>query len=171
MKTYFLTLSLFFGCCFFVFAQEADVQYKVTKEYDKNGNLIRYDSIKTQKNKWVSSNYSFNFNQDDLDSLLNGLDHIGTKMGIFLSDSISHKIDQVFKDKNFHIWMDDFEDNGFYLKLDDMEMDLDSLESHARIKMHHFRAKNDSVIEQHLEKELKRIQKKLEKIKAKRKTQ
>lgn len=171
MKTYFLTLSLFFGCCFFVFAQEADVQYKVTKEYDKNGNLIRYDSIKTQKNKWVSSNYSFNFNQENLDSLLNGQDHISTKMGIFLSDSISHKIDQVFKDKNFHIWMDDFEDDRFYLKLDDMEMDLDSLKSHARIKMHHFRTKNDSVIEQHLEKELKRIQKKLEKIKAKRKTQ
>jgi hypothetical protein len=37
--------------------------------------------------------------------------------------------------------------------------------------MHHFRAKNDSIIEQHLEEELKRIQKKLEKIKAKRKTQ
>jgi len=67
--------------------------------------------------------------------------------------------------------MDDFEDNGFYLKLDDMDMDLDSLRSHARIKMHHFRAKNDSIIEQHLEEELKRIQKKLEKIKAKRKTQ
>ncbi len=171
MKTYFLILSLFLGCCFFVFAQEADVQYKVTKEYDKNGNLIRYDSIKTQKNKWVSSNYSFNFNQDDLDSLLNGLDHIGTKMGIFLSDSISHRINRVFKDKNFHIWMDDFDDNGFYLKLDDMEMDLDSLRSHARIKMHDFSAKNDSIIELHLEKELKRIQKKLKKIKAKKEAQ
>lgn len=171
MKTYFLTLILFFSCCFFVLAQQADVQYKVTKEYDKNGNLIRYDSIRTKQNKWVTSNYSFNFNQEDLDSLLNGLDHIGTKMGVFLSDSISHKIDQVFKNKNFHIWMDDFEDNRFYLKLDDMDMDLDSLRSHARIKMHHFRAKNDSIIEQHLEEELKRIQKKLEKIKAKRKTQ
>ena len=128
-------------------AQQADVQYKVTKEYDKNGNLIRYDSIRTKQNKWVTSNYSFNFNQEDLDSLLNGLDHIGTKMRVFLSDSISHKIDQVFKNKNFHIWMDDFEDNGFYLKLDDMDMGLDSLRSHTRIKMHHFRAKNDSIIE------------------------
>jgi len=37
--------------------------------------------------------------------------------------------------------------------------------------MHHFKAKNDSLIEQHLEKELKRIQKELKKIKAKKRAQ
>ena len=167
MKTYFLSLSLFFSATFFILAQDADVEYRVTKEYNENGDLIRYDSIKTQKNKWVSSNYSFNFNEEDLDSLLVGLDQIGHGIRVFISDSISHKIDQVLKDKNFHIWMDEFEHNDFSFKIKDM----DSLATHARIKMHHFKAKNDSIMEQHLKKELKRIEKKLEKIKAKRQAQ
>ena len=77
MKTYIPKLSFFFGATFFTFAQNADVEYRVTKEYNEKGDLIRYDSIKTQKNKRVISNYSFNFNEEDLDSLLIGLEHIG----------------------------------------------------------------------------------------------
>ena len=73
MKTYFLSISLFFSVTFFVLAQDSYVEYRVTKEYNENGDLIRYDSIRTQKNKWVSSHYSFNFNEEDLDSLLVGL--------------------------------------------------------------------------------------------------
>lgn len=65
MKTYFLSISLFFSVTFFVLAQDSDVEYRVTKEYNENGDLIRYDSIRTQKNKWVSSHYSFNFNEED----------------------------------------------------------------------------------------------------------
>lgn len=169
MKTYFLYLSLFFSATFFALAQDTDVEYRVTKEYNEEGNLIRYDSIKTQKNKWVASNYSFNFDEEDLDSLLAGLEHIGNGIGVFISDSISHRIDQVFNDKNFHIWMDDFDHNDFSIKIEGM--DTDSLAAHARIKMHDFKAKNDSIIEQHLEKELKRIQKELKKIKAKKRAQ
>lgn len=167
MKTYFLSLSLFLSATFFALAQDADVEYRVTKEYNENGDLIRYDSIRTQKNKWVSSNYSFNFNEEDLDSLLVGLKHIGNGISVFASDSISHRINQVLKDKNFHIWMDDFDHDDFFIKIKDM----DSLAAHARIKMHHFKASNDSIMEQHLEKELKRIEKKLKKIKAKRQAQ
>ena len=63
--------------------------------------------------------------------------------------------------------MDEFDHNDFSFKIKDM----DSLATHARIKMHRFKAKNDSIMEQHLEKELKRIEKKLEKIKAKRQAQ
>lgn len=165
MKTYILYLSLFFSATFFALAQDTNVEYCVTKEYNKNGDLIRYDSIKTQKNKWVKSNYSFNFNEEDLDSLLVGLELIGEGINVFISDSISHRIDQVFKDKNFHIWMDDFDHNDFFIKIE--EMDMDSLAAHARIKMNHFKAKNDSLMEQHLEKEIKRIQKKLKKIQSK----
>ena len=146
MKTYFLSLSLFFSATFFILAQDADVEYRVTKEYNENGDLIRYDSIKTQKNKWVSSNYSFNFNEEDLDSLLVGLDHIGHGIRVFISDSISHKIDQVLKDKNFQRMDDDHNDFSFKIK------DMDSLSTHARIKMHRFKARNDSIMEQHLKK-------------------
>ena len=169
MKTYFLYLSLFFIVTFFSHAQDADVEYRVIKEYNENGDLICYDSIKTKKNKWVSSNYSIDFNQEDLDSLLVGLEHIGNGINVFVSDSISQKIKQVFKDKKVHIWMDDFDHNDFSIKIEGM--DTDSLAAHARIKMHHFKAKNDSLIEQHLEKELKRIQKELKKIKAKKRAQ
>ena len=169
MKTYILKLSFFFGATFFTFAQNADVEYRVTKEYNEKGDLIRYDSIKTQKNKRVISNHSFNFNEEDLDSLLIGLEHIGKGISVFISDSVTRKIDQVFKDKNFHIWMDDFDLNDFSVEIEDM--DIDSLAAHARIRMLHLDRKNDSIIEKHLEKELKRIQKKLKKIKAKKQAQ
>ena len=49
MKTYFLFLSLFLSATFFALAQDADVEYRVTKEYNENGDLIRYDSIRTKK--------------------------------------------------------------------------------------------------------------------------
>ena len=163
MKTYFLSISLFFSVTFFVLAQDSDVEYRVTKEYNENGDLILYDSIRTQKNKWVSSHYSFNFNEEDLDSLLGGLKHIGNGINVFISDSISQRIDQVLKDKNFHIWMDEFDHNDFSFKVKGM----DSLATHARIKMHHYKEKNDSIMEKYLEKELKHIEKKLEKIKEK----
>ena len=163
MKTYILKLSFFFGATFFTFAQNAEVEYRVTKEYNENGDLIYYDSIRTQKNKWVKSNHSFNFNEEDLDSLLADLEHVGKGISVFISDSVTKKIDQVFKDKNFHIWMENFDHNDFSFEIEDM----DSLAAHPRIKMLHFDRKNDSIIEKHLEKELKRIQKKLKKIKAK----
>ena len=163
MKTYFLSISLFFSVTFFVLAQDSDVEYRVTKEYNENGDLIRYDSIRTQKNKWVSSHYSFNFNEEDLDSLLGGLKHIGNGINVFISDSISQRTDQVLKDKNLHIWMDEFDHNDFSFKVKGM----DSLATHARIKMHHYKEKNDSIMEKYLEKELKHIEKKLEKIKEK----
>ena len=59
-----------------------------------------------------------------------------------LKDALSEEkinniqIDQVFKNKNFHIWMDDFDHNDFFIKIE--EMDMDSLAAHARIKMNHF---------------------------------
>lgn len=49
MKTYILYLSIFFGATLFTLAQDATVEYRVTKEYNENEDLIRYDSIKTQK--------------------------------------------------------------------------------------------------------------------------
>lgn len=171
MKTYFLSLCLIFFYCFNMFAQKADVQYKIKKEYNSKGELIRYDSISSTKNKWVASNYSLDYDKEVLDSFIGSLDHIGTKMGIFVSDSIYCKIDQILKDKKFHIWMDDFEGCGTSFKFEDLNIKVDSILSFVRIKAHHFNAINDSLIEQHLEKELKRIQKKLKKIKAKKAAQ
>ena len=37
MKTYFLSLSLFLSATFFALAQDADVEYRVTKEYNEMG--------------------------------------------------------------------------------------------------------------------------------------
>ena len=74
-----------------------------------------------------------------------GLKHIGNGISVFATDSISHRINQVLKDKNFHIWMDDFDHDDFFIKIKDM----DSLAAHARIKMHHFKASNDSIMKQH----------------------
>lgn len=65
--------------------------------------------------------------------------------------------------------MDDVDLNDFSLEIEDM--DIDSLAAHARLRMLHLNRKNDSIIEKHLEKELKRIQKKLKKIKAKKQAQ
>ena len=93
MKTYILCLSIFFGATLFTLAQDATVEYRVTKEYNENGDLIRYDSIKTQKNKRVISSYSLNFNEEDLDSLLIGLEHIGKGISVFIFDSVTRKID------------------------------------------------------------------------------
>ena len=44
MKTYFIPNSLFI-VTFFILAQDSDVEYRMKKEYNKNGDLIRYDSI------------------------------------------------------------------------------------------------------------------------------
>jgi len=162
MKTYIFTF--FFACFFVAFAQDDDVQYKVTKEYDKNGNLIRYDSIRSQKNHWSSSHFNFSFNEVDMDSLVNGLDMLSEKMDSYIADSIAQKIECVFSDPNFNIWMGDLDEKSFILKFNKM----DSLMHHSRLKIHRFKHHyHDSIIEQQLEKELKRIQKKLEKIKAK----
>lgn len=65
--------------------------------------------------------------------------------------------------------MNDFDLSDFSLEIEDM--DIDSLAAHARLRMLHLNKKNDSIIEKHLEKELKRIQKKLKKIKAKKQAQ
>ena len=167
MKAYLLVIPLLFLSLFQSFAQNPNTAFKVSKEYDEEGNLIRYDSLRVEKKQWISSNYNFNFEHENLDSLLMGLDHIGSKMGVFITDSIFQKIDQVFKDKNFHIWMDDFDHNDFHLKTHD----IDSLIKHSSIISHYFEEKNDSIIAQHLEKELKRIQQKIRAIKAKKEIQ
>lgn len=165
MKTYIFTF--FFAYFFVAFAQDDDVQYKVTKEYDKNGNLIRYDSIRSQKNHWSSSHFNFSFNEVNIDSLINGLDMFSEKMGMHIADSMIQKIERVFSDPNFNIWMGDLDENSFILKFNKM----DSLMHHPNIKMHHFKQHyHDSIIEQQLEKKLKRIQKKLDQIKAKKET-
>lgn len=93
MKTYLLSFLL---CSFFFsFAQNDDLQYTVTKEYDKNGNLIRYDSTRTKKNRWSSSHFSFSFNDNTIDSLINGFDFIGEKMNSHFSDSIAKKTENL----------------------------------------------------------------------------
>lgn len=167
MKTYFCSFILLSCCCFFALAQDNAIAYRVTKEYNQKGELIRYDSIKTKKNKWVSPNYSGRLNKEKLDTLLKGLATIGEKMNVFISDSISKKINRVLNDENFTIWMDAFDQNEVEITTEDQ----DSIGLKMQIKMDRFKANNDASLEQQLEKELKRIQQKLSKIKAKKKAQ
>ena len=88
-------------------------------------------------------------------------------MNVFISDSISKKINRVLNDENFTIWMDAFDQNEVEITTEDQ----DSIGLKMQIKMDRFKAKNDASLEQQLEKELKRIQQKLSKIKAKKKAQ
>ncbi|MDA8947986.1 hypothetical protein N9H57_02490 [Flavobacteriaceae bacterium] len=53
----------------FVFAQnqeDPEVSYRVEKEYDENGNLIRYDSTRVSSTRNLSKQFNFYFKKDSL---------------------------------------------------------------------------------------------------------
>ena len=68
MKTLACTLALFLGLGI-TFAQNQenpDVRYHVEKEYDQNGNLIRYDSTRVTNSSKFSKKLNFFFKRDTL---------------------------------------------------------------------------------------------------------
>ena len=61
-----ILLTPLFVFSFFSFAQNApssthDAEFRVYKEYDKKGNLIRYDSSRIEKGHRLHNNFQFRF--------------------------------------------------------------------------------------------------------------
>ncbi|MDA8643945.1 hypothetical protein N9L50_01475 [Flavobacteriaceae bacterium] len=93
MKKSFLIIPLLLAFNFLSFGQSTpikdnDVEFSVYKEYDKNGNLIRYDSSRVEKGHRLKRHFQFNFLADSL------------PFKSFKIDSLlSHKNAFLFKDK------------------------------------------------------------------------
>ena len=71
MKKSFLIIPLLLAFNFLSFGQSTpikdnDVEFSVYKEYDKNGNLIRYDSSRVEKGHRLKRYFQFNFLADSL---------------------------------------------------------------------------------------------------------
>lgn len=95
--------TLFYRC--FSHSANPEVEYEVTKTYDEAGNLIRYDSVRKEKNNWVKSHYSFSYNQKNVDSLLQGLAFIGEGNDLFIKDSLKMKLDDFLKTNESVFWV------------------------------------------------------------------
>lgn len=100
MKNYLSCLLLFLG--YIISAQSTDYEFEVTKTYDKEGNLIHYDSIRKEKNNWVESHYNNSFNTKNIDSLLDGIKFIEIDNAITINDSLFDHLKDV-------LWFDSFE--------------------------------------------------------------
>jgi hypothetical protein len=91
MKTLACTLALFLGLGI-TFAQNQenpDVRYHVEKEYDQNGNLIRYDSTRVTNSSKFSKKLNFFFKRDTL-----GFDpQIHFSPHFFMRDSLDFALD------------------------------------------------------------------------------
>ena len=77
---------------------ENDIEFSVYKEYDKNGNLIRFDSSRVQKGQLSHRSFKFQFQSDSIplkniqfDSLLNHSKIFMFKDEYFLDSLISLK--------------------------------------------------------------------------------
>ena len=85
------------------------------------------------------------------------------KVGVFLSDSITVRLDRMLKSKDFKIWMETTED-GFTQNFSFDWESNDSLANKNKVR-HHFRKFfHDSVKKVRLEKQIKRMEKELNKI-------
>ena len=61
MKTSILTTFACFFAIGLVFAQNNDVKYRVIKEYDENGNIVRYDSTNVYFAKHSKNTIHYSF--------------------------------------------------------------------------------------------------------------
>lgn len=142
-----------------LYAQNNPVKYTITKSYDGNGNVIRYDSTQVDCDDYSKNRTHFKLNWTNMDSLTVNL----KKVGVFLSDSITVRLDRMLKSKDFKIWMETTED-GFTQNFSFDWESNDSLANKNKVR-HHFRKFfHDSVKKVRLEKQIKRMEKELEKI-------
>ena len=159
MKTYVSFLLFFIGAL--ATAQTPEVEYEVTKTYDEAGNLIRYDSVRKEKNNWVKSHYSFSYNQKNLDSLLQGLAFIGEGNDLFIKDSLKMKLDDFLKTNESVFWV-----NGDKIEIhtEDLLPSMFFIDAKKRTQ------KQDSLLEKKLRNQIKRLQKKLDEIEKRKNT-
>jgi len=116
-----------------LYAQNNSIKYTITKSYDGNGNVIRYDSTQVDCDDYSKNRTHFKLNGTNMDSLTVNL----KKVGVFLSDSITVRLDRMLKSKDFKIWMETTED-GFTQNFSfDWECN-DSLANKNKVR-HHFR--------------------------------
>lgn len=163
MKTSILTT---FACLFaigLVFAQNNDVKYRVIKEYDENGNIVRYDSTNVYFAKHSKNTIHYSFSDKFSDSLIEGLDFIGEKMRVFISDSIATHLDHFLDGKGVHIWMDNLNHDDLGEKYFLEWSAKDSLMEKNRIKFFYGGDENDSIRKIQLERELEKVEQRLKK--------
>lgn len=163
MKTFVLSIILIFYVLAPVYGQQNVAEFSVIKEYDKNGKLIRYDSTRIDHEKHSKNSFHYSFGSVHGDSLLKGLDHLGEKMGIFISGSLKARLDNLFDKENFQIWMDDFDEENFPKHYFFDGDDDDSLAHKNEYKFHFQRFDHDSLLKVHLEKQLEKIEKRMKK--------
>jgi len=145
MKKFLVYLPLLFFLAHFTnYAQSpklsnGDVTFKVYKEYDANGNLIRYDSSRVEKREKFLKNFQFKLNTDSIPFLKFDMDSLQLPNKFFL-----------FKDLND---LDSISIN--FLEFYPLEMDSILKNIHPRA-FHFRRNKNDrdldSLLERHFEK-------------------
>lgn len=159
MKTYVSFLLFFIGAL--ATARTPEVEYEVTKTYDEAGNLIRYDSVRKEKNNWVKSHYSFSYNQKNVDSLLQGLAFIGEGNDLFIKDSLKMKLDDFLKTNESVFWV-----NGDKIEIhtEDLLPSMFFIDAKKRTQ------KQDSLLEKKLRNQIKRLQKKLDEIEKRKNT-
>ena len=153
-----IIISLFLLTGLICFGQKAlnsddEVEYSVYKEYDKNGNLIRYDSSKVEKRLGFHQKFHFNFNSDSLpfvkfkfDSLMNDKRTFFYKKSDFLDSIISHKYAPRLRILKLDSMIESLAPNDFHFEFDSSERSIDS------ILDHHFN-KMENLFEKYFEKE------------------
>jgi hypothetical protein len=136
--TLILSLCLSFGLLFAQNQEATDLHYRVIKEYDENGKMIRYDSTKIT-NTPHSKHFKFRFKMDSLllscpsDSIFkNKLHHLKGR-AIYL--------DSMFKGKDFSMehfkWFKN-KDSDFFLDFHDLKERMECFDSLMEKNLHRF---------------------------------
>ncbi|MFD2099773.1 hypothetical protein [Flagellimonas iocasae] len=110
--------------------EEPEGTWKVNREFDEDGNLIRYDSIYS----WSSSNYDKNLAKIDRDSLLQSFT---SRFSNGRSPFDEEGFNNFFADDSLftqHFFSDDF----FESKLGKDFMDLNQMQKHMEAMQHQF---------------------------------
>ena len=134
--------------------EDPDVSYRVEKEYDEQGNLIRYDSTRVTNSPHFSKQFSFFFKKDSLGNT----SHFGFPHPNFKLDSLHRSInfDSIINDKLFSIKnrikdldLDSIRHHGFFFdggdwfhkrhpNFDELEKRLQALDSLMQQKFERF---------------------------------
>lgn len=130
-----------------------DVEYSVYKEYDKDGNLLRYDSSRVEKRPGFHQKFHFNFNTDSLpfvkfkvNSLLMGKKNFLFKKRDFLDSLISNKYAPEFRILRLDSMFESMAPQDFHFEFDASKKRIDSI-----LNQHFNRMEN--LFEKYFEKE------------------
>jgi len=152
-NSYFVPI-LDFGPLFAQNQEATDLHYRVIKEYDENGKMIRYDSTKIT-NTPHSKHFKFRFKVDSLEAyphakLLPHSFHLDSFLLSCPSDSIFKNklhhlkgraiyLDSIFKGKDFSMehfsWFKN-KDSDFFLDFRDLKERMECFDSLMEKKMH-----------------------------------